>query len=74
VGTCAELLDLIFVLGDLVYGTIGLICELMVRVSTEPEGRRGVALHHQEGSSLFLSLLAKASSFNAFDSFIVKRF
>jgi hypothetical protein len=49
VGTCvAVLLDLVFVLGDLVYGTIGLICGLVVRVSAEPEGRRGVALRRQE--------------------------
>jgi hypothetical protein len=44
-------------LGDLVYGTVGLNCELMVHISVEPEGHRGVAPHHQEAHlSFFLSL------------------
>jgi hypothetical protein len=54
------------VLRDLVYGTIGLICELVVRVSTEP--RRGRS-SSSRGSCLSLSL-PKRWTFNAFDSLI----
>jgi hypothetical protein len=44
-------------LGDLVYGTVGLICELMVSISAEPDGHRGVTLCHQEVHlSFFLSV------------------
>jgi hypothetical protein len=71
VGTCvAVLLDLVFVLGDLVYRTIGLICELVARVSAEPEGRRGVTLRRQEVRLSFSISLPKRRAFNAFDSLV----